>query len=634
MFVSTPLLFFFLLLYSFVPTPACASLTEALDQAQRMDLAHHPYWLRLLHYPASRHRRTLAGSKAQGSLFFLASTGAKSPTAELVADLQGFYTPLPEGDNHPQCRLPARLNWLREQLGSRLHDLPIVPCNQYNKWRAALATQHISLIFASDYTNNPSSMFGHTFLRLDSVWPTPDPLLSYAISYAAATRETNGIIFAIKGLSGGYPGQYSLMPYYEKVNQYIAIEDRDLWEYSLNLSTTDIDRLLAHVWELQDVTFPYYFFTDNCANELLRLLETANPALHLSSGFNTYAIPADTIRYVVHHSPLVSSVYFRPAHATQVQYRIATNPPAVNKCAAVLLAGHPLANCVSVLSSADAAAALETASGLLGLVHDTPLVDQPRQHTLQLSLLQQRAALGQQIAPAPMPWPTTNPAQGHDSAGFYALTGLRQGHPILNAGGHPAYHTDAEDSRGYRPGASIDFLDLEAQYREQDRHLHLNSFTLLDIQSYAARSALQHPLSWQLHLGAEDMPIQHQQLDAVHTHVVESVSAGMGMAWSTPSQNQIVHGLLETINWLGPSVTGAATGVGLNLGLTQQIDNTHTQLSIEPLCMTQSLGCWWRTQASWNQTLLRNLSLRCEWQRWQKNSKSLNTLSMGVYHFY
>jgi hypothetical protein len=39
-----------------------------------------------------------------------------------------------------------------------------------------------------------------------------------------------------KVLTGQYPGEYSIMPYYRKVKEYGDFESRDLWEYELNLT--------------------------------------------------------------------------------------------------------------------------------------------------------------------------------------------------------------------------------------------------------------------------------------------------------------------------------------------------------------------------------------------------------------
>ncbi len=66
------------------------------------------------------------------------------------------------------------------------------------------------MVFASGYVNSPASMFGHTFLRIDSSLEN-SPLLSFAVNYAALTDpKDGGIAFTVKGMLGGYKGYYSV----------------------------------------------------------------------------------------------------------------------------------------------------------------------------------------------------------------------------------------------------------------------------------------------------------------------------------------------------------------------------------------------------------------------------------------
>jgi hypothetical protein len=88
-------------------------------------------------------------------------------------------------------------------------------------------------------------MYGHTLLRIDARdQDERTRLLAYAINFAADTDEKNGLVFAVKGLLGGYPGTFSVLPYYLKVREYGDLENRDLWEYELDLSPPEVDRVL------------------------------------------------------------------------------------------------------------------------------------------------------------------------------------------------------------------------------------------------------------------------------------------------------------------------------------------------------------------------------------------------------
>ena len=186
----------------------------------------------------------------------------------------------------------------------------------------------MTLVFAASYLNSPSSMFGHTFIRLDPPQDDDeaDLLLANTISYAAdAAAHDSEILFAYKGIFGGYPGITSIKPYYEMVRLYSDIEHRDLWEYQLNLTQDEVDFMLAHAWELRDINFDYYFFDENCAYRLLALIDVARPGTDLLDEVSTHAIPSDTVRWVV-DKELVQEVKYRPSAATSVTHSLNTLP--------------------------------------------------------------------------------------------------------------------------------------------------------------------------------------------------------------------------------------------------------------------------------------------------------------------
>src|SRR5207247_7522605 len=95
---------------------------------------------------------------------------------------------------------------------------------------------------------------------------------------------------------GGYPGTFSILPYYLKVREYSDMENRDLWEYELELAPPELERVLLHLWELLPAYYQYYFFDENCSYHLLGLLQVARPELELPAPFRWWALPVDTVR--------------------------------------------------------------------------------------------------------------------------------------------------------------------------------------------------------------------------------------------------------------------------------------------------------------------------------------------------
>src|SRR5690606_5328376 len=175
-------------------------------------LAMDPFWLALGHYE----RGKLGGwrSYVDDEDFFFADSGDSDPQAELEATRKALYADPGLGDKHPQCVFPARTRWLRERL--ELRDLPAVECREYQAWFRDIAPHSTVLTSPAAYLNSPSSMFGHTLLRIDQAdnGQNGAALLSYALNFGAFIEgEDNSILYAWKGLMGGYPGLFALVPY-------------------------------------------------------------------------------------------------------------------------------------------------------------------------------------------------------------------------------------------------------------------------------------------------------------------------------------------------------------------------------------------------------------------------------------
>ncbi|NWD86925.1 DUF4105 domain-containing protein, partial [Pseudomonas sp. K5002] len=300
---------------------ACAPLYAAphLDDQRLQQLANDPFWLSLGHYESGKFKgwRSYVSDKK----FFLAPDGAHHPDQELKATVEALYAPASLGEKHAQCVYPARTRWLKDQL--HLSDLPALDCKEFKQWFKDVAPHSAVMIFPAAYLNSPSSMFGHTLLRIDQadVQSNNTALLSYAINFGAYIEGSdNSILYAWKGLMGGYPGLFALVPYQEKLSEYRSLENRDLWEYRLNLTQVETERMVEHVWELKQIQFDYFFFDENCSYRLLELLQVARPSLRLTEQFPLTAIPTDTVK-AVKEAGLVEKIDYRPSRERELLER-------------------------------------------------------------------------------------------------------------------------------------------------------------------------------------------------------------------------------------------------------------------------------------------------------------------------
>jgi len=276
-----------------------AHVETLLEKARQLSLHQDRSWRRLLHYhPLKR---------------FPAD-------AELEASIKTLFreSDLAIDDEHPRCRFVERERWLRDQLGMAETPVP-ESCSEYQKWRRTLNAHTVTLVFPAAYLNSPSSMFGHTLLRLDPEDIDDDSSwLSWSLNFTAdtGTDSANSAGYAIKGITGAYPGKFHVIPYFQKLQEYGAIENRDIWEYKLDLNPEEVGRIVRHSWELRDIRFAYYFFRENCSFRLLELIDYARPELSLSERFDFTAIPGDTVKAVL-ESELVSEVEYRPSVGSQ-----------------------------------------------------------------------------------------------------------------------------------------------------------------------------------------------------------------------------------------------------------------------------------------------------------------------------
>ena len=511
---------------------------ELITSAHDLNLAADPDWLSLVHY-----KRGLGGgytSQADDPVFFNHPEGKHDPVLELDATLRAFFA-RDSGDDQPQCRFPARYHWLDQKLEFDPHRLPRAACAELRLWQDTLSAHSVTLVFPAAYLNGPSSMFGHTLLRINPGDSRKDmPLAAYALNYAAnADPADNGAFYAYKGIFGGYPGVFSIVPYYQKIKEYSDLENRDVWEYALNLDQAEVDQLLRHAWEVRHVNFDYYFLTENCSYHMLSLLEVARPGTPLTDQFEVKAIPSDTVRAAV-AVDMVTSVDYRPSATTIINQHLALLAREQQDAVLALAEGDEDAFTVSTRHGSD-----ETASRLLELAYDfsryralqNPTVrDEHAGQSYQLLQARSRLPAGD-VWPA-IERPVSRPEQGHRTSRFALGGGRLDGDNFIGLRFRPAYHDILDPLSGYSRGAQINFLDISGRYFIDDHSLKLDKFTIIDILSLTPRSDFFKPISWGVDTGIERMYTNRGQTTGAQ------VRGGGGVSYDAPG-NSLIYGLLQ-----------------------------------------------------------------------------------------
>ncbi len=501
----------------------CAPLSAApqIDNPRLQQLANDPFWISLGHYETAK----LGGWRSYVSdpKFFLAANGAEHPDAELQATLQALYAPASAGEQHAQCVYPARTRWLKAQLS--LTDLPTVACAEFTQWFKDVSPHSAVMIFPAAYLNSPSSMFGHTLLRIDQADVQSDQtaLLSYAINFGAYIEGSdNSILYAWKGLMGGYPGLFALVPYQEKLSEYRSLENRDLWEYRLNLTQAETERMVEHVWELKQIKFDYFFFDENCSYRLLELLQVARPGLKLTEQFPLTAIPTDTVK-AVKDAGLVEKIDYRPSRERELLSRAEPLNGDEQQWVLKVSADQQQlqAPAFKALPRARQALIIDAAYRLERYRANGQERD-PQRAQRSFELLR---AINQNPAPElDIPRPGL-PEDGHESRTWQAAIGTRGDDAFAEYGLRMAYHDLNDNAEGFPLGAQIEILQMKVRQYEGNRW-QLQQLDLATIRSLTPRNELLQPLSWQVTGGLERVPGKHDD-----ETLVSHVNGGAGGTW-------------------------------------------------------------------------------------------------------
>jgi hypothetical protein len=502
---------------------ACAPLSAAphASDDRLQQLANEPFWISLGHYETAK----LGGwrSYVDDPKFFLAANGAHDPKAELSATLAALYAPASKGESHAQCVYPARTRWLRDQL--QLSDLPAVDCKEFKQWFKDVAPDSAVLIFPAAYLNSPSSMFGHTLLRIDQAGVQKDhtALLSYAINFGAYIEGMdNSILYAWKGLMGGYPGLFALVPYQEKLSEYRSLENRDLWEYRLNLTAEETGRMVEHVWELKQIRFGYFFFDENCSYRLLELLQVARPGLNLTEQFPLTAIPTDTVK-AVKAAGLVESIDYRPSRERELLERAKALDGAEEQWVLAVSADQKqLQNPEYLALPKERRALIQDAAYRLERYRANGLERDAERSQRSFDLLR---AINQNPPPALDIARPGLPEDGHESRTWQAGVGTRDDKAFAEYGLRMAYHDLNDNAYGFPLGAQIEILQLKLRQYEGN-HWQLQQLDLATIRSLTPRNALLQPWSWQVAGGLERVLGKHGD-----ETLVSHVNGGGGGTW-------------------------------------------------------------------------------------------------------
>lgn len=527
--------------------------------------ANSPIWQRLLHVEKDGSDTSMVRDPD----FFLAQGGRSNPAAELQANLRAFWSD--DADQRAlRCRFPARYEWLSQLYGYQDEE-GLSACEEYHTWREVIPAGKLVLIFPSYQLNSPSSMFGHTLLRVDppagvnkSTW------LAQAVNFGAVnTEQDNSAAYAFKGIAGGYSGSFAVMPYFRKIQEYGHSENRDIWEYSLNFSEAETDWLVTHLWELRGIDFGYYFFDQNCSYRLLELLEVARPSLQLTQPFEVTAIPVDTIRELVDQD-LITERQFRPSQERQLKDTLALIAPEHRHWMSTLREDPERMqdSDFQALPSLTQARLLQAAYGYTRF-QDT---DGDRQRAAnRIKLLRAINKLPEQTrqdlqVSGDIP---SAPEDGHYSRRLQLTYRHQEQQDSLLLSARMAFHSLNDNPTGYLQGAQINMFDLRLRLTEQN--IRLEKLDFIDIASMVPSQRYFPHTAWKVNVGLAALDFDPAKKTGLQ------LTAGAGYSRALTAQSAL-YGMLDIHTEFNHRNGELSSGAGPQVGLLAQSGRFNLQL--------------------------------------------------------
>lgn len=248
---------------------------------QSVSFAEDNYWEKLLHL---KNNKTHIISEN----FYISELNDLTAEKELLLSIN--YINSTKGKNFV-CNFPARYLYIRKNYPVKNYSLE--DCNNLNKFLLDYKKDKISIAFASEYTNNPSSVFGHTMLVLHN--NNKDLEVGDVVHFFAHTEEDDKFLkYIVSGLSGEYDSYYGSDKFFKKLYKYNTLQQRYIYVYTLNFTKKDIKIFLYHLYELRKAKFKYYFGTINCAQKISDLLSIVKTPKQKK--YNFFSLPIDVIK--------------------------------------------------------------------------------------------------------------------------------------------------------------------------------------------------------------------------------------------------------------------------------------------------------------------------------------------------
>lgn len=215
-----------------------------------------------------------------------------------------------------KCKFPARFLFLKNNFSTIKGDL--TSCAKFQSFRRRINSDYVSILFASEYLNAPSSAFGHTMLlfhKNEKISPFDD-----VIHFSASPVKNDFFLkYIYKGLTGGYSSGFYIDSSFRKIHEYLVNEQRRIYQYELHLNNDQRQFLEARLYELFQFKYKYYFFTKNCSYYIEEVLKSLfiNESKAQITPYRLPIMAIKSAKVILQKEPTVHLPYFEIAKVSK-----------------------------------------------------------------------------------------------------------------------------------------------------------------------------------------------------------------------------------------------------------------------------------------------------------------------------
>jgi len=483
-------------------------------------LSEDPQWKALLHFK-------------KNTFFITDHAFLISKSIDLEKELSYNIKQLHTDPNY-FCRFPARAIWIKEKLHLDSISLDVNLCPKLKEFFNRAPAQKMSLVFASENLSSPSSMMGHTFLKISGKNNLNDTL-EHAITYFTVLDTINPTSLIYRSLFEGMEGKFALLPYKTQLSKYRNEENRNVWEYNLNLSKNEQRLIYLHLWELKDKPSTYYFTKYNCATLTHFLLALKEPKL--LDHDDLWITPSDVVKAVMKHD-LATSKNLIPSSkwAVNLLKTKSHNSKIISHNLDSKNTNTPFENIPQDQITTFDKHFAKHYSNYLRTEDVLSFSEWHNNHKIISSKMKDsKIDLGDFKAPEKTPndsqWETGFQHSNHSSHQLFFR--------IM-----PAAHTLNDDNRQYFTENELRLADIKISYKPEKQSLDLEYFTLYAAKTLTPRDSLTKGISGQWKIGIEKI---HHDLNKTN-HFVE-ISGGLGITIK-PHYDVSLYSLINLGTWL------------------------------------------------------------------------------------